>query len=691
MSTLIAQQARVFARRWTLASIAAGLIALNAAAGIHEAYLAGLPGPDFMNGLGDHLRYSILWPLAVLVLSFESASGARFSGMDEAIEAHAATAHRHWLATMVPPAAVVLTLFAVTLAAKLIPVFTEGWQRSLGWHLTAFVVLNVLAPCTIALLLGFFAARRFTRFAGYALVAAFALLVGPFSEIIPMVAQAAILRDGNGLDLYPLRDLFGVLAPDPTWYVDPLYGFPLEQSRWLLAGFWISLLTALLLPSLTAPRRRWGRLIRAGLLCGSAVLLIAFLAPSSELRRDFRLSGGSSQVSEQTYYSLQADNHPKREEPGGFSVSRYDMDLSAGRELDVVATVRIADDEHTGDYRFTLYHGYRLTRVLDAQGRPLRFSQEGDYTTVRSPQKQEQLTFDYRGSGGIYIANSQGVFLPGYFPYYPVPGFVHVWDELRTAPAMDVAGFKPAEFSVRFDAPVPLASDLEMRRGYFEGYASAPTFVGGLVAQTRIAERRVAFYPVSRPDLDGLEVLIARVDDLERDLGIAKSSIPDTITVLQAPEFHALGGATRLPGALLVKVFDDSVAGEVIVASTPARLDRSNLKEAFAAYLSNPTDRAEGGSATMGIRSADQGSSEETPTARDVALLERTRRSARTDFELVQGYVYPAKNVVLGLFHAKILAQGEAVALKDTYRYLSSDSELSELEFLTGYEHTEMQ
>ncbi len=665
---------------------AGGTFALAIAAGVHEVYLARLPGADLLNSLGNYLRYSIVWPLAVLVLAFEFGSGPRIVGMDESVDAHVATSHRHWLATMVPPAAVVVALFGIILALKMVAVFAEGARSPLGWHVVASVTLNILAPCVMALLLGFVAATRLKRVAGYAVVAAFAFLAGPYSEIVPIVAQAGFLQGKGGLNLYPLRDLFGVLAPDATWYVDPLYGFPMEQARWLLAGFWITLLMALLLPRLTSPRVRWVRFASPGLLCAAGLLLVAFLLPSSELRRDYRLFGGSSQVTEQAYYRLQSEAPAQLQEPARFATSSYEMSLSADRELRATTTVRIANDSSGGEYRFTLYHGYRVLRVHDSQGRPLDYSREGDYVTVRSAEKQERLTFEYRGSGGIYMANSQCVFLPGYFPYYPVPGFVRVWDDLYSAPAMDVVDAGAVKYTVRFKAHVPLVSNLELHEGRFEGKNAAPTFIGGLVTEREIAGHRVAYYPASGSNPEGLSDLITRVSELEREFDIDERVLPDAVPILQAPEFHMLGGATRLPGALLVSGFDESLAGEVLVAAMPRRPDRSNLKEAFVRFFSDSTGAAEASLASLNSSETAR-PAEPVPSSREIARLENARRSARTEWELVQKYVYPARGVVSRLLLAKVLADGQDEALRDTYRYLSSDSQLSEIEFLTRPSH----
>lgn len=680
MGVLIAQQARAFVRRWPLALIAGGAIVLAIAVMGDALLWTYRQGEMDLGTLGNYLPLSIVWPLAVLVISFEFASAARIAGMEESVGAHTGTAHRHWLAAMLPPAVVVVIVSGIFLVFKLVTVFTQGMQHLLGWHVATSVLLNVFAPCAIALLLGFVAARHLKRFAGYAVIAVFAFLAGPYSEIIPMVAQAGIMWGGPVLNLYPVRDFFGVLAPDPTWYIDSLYGFPLEQERWWLAGFWLTLMLAILAPTLTPRHVRWSRFAPSLLWCFAGLLFAAFLLPSQELRRDPRFFGGGSTVTEQVHYQIRSDEHPQRDVPGGFAIDRYEMDMAAGRQLEAVVTVHIADDETQGKYRFTLYHGYHLIRVRDSAGRPLDFSQEGDYVTVRSEARQERLTFEYRGSGGINIANSQGVFLPGYFPYYPVPGFVRVWDEQAVAPAMDVTDARTAEFSVRFKTRIPLFSDLEMRKGRFEGRSGAPTFIGGMVAERKVGNHRVIYLPVAIRGPEALTSLTARVRELELQIGVTESPIPDDLQVIQGSGFQALAATFLPPNTLMVGMFDELIAAEVLIAPAPMKLDRANLKAAFL-YVINDSP----GFAHRDPRQDlfDDRSAEAVSISEEIARLEDARRSARTDQELKQEYVLRARSVVFQLFNEKIQAIGEDEALRDTYQYLLSDSDLSELEFLT--------
>ncbi len=690
MGTLARLQMKAFTRRWPLMLVAVLAVLAAVALGGYEVLQALRSESSVADILAGFTRYSIIWPLAVIVLTYEFASSPRLVGMEESVAAYPETRHQHWLAMMVPSAALLVTIFAVYLSFKLVVIAVARQWTLLAWHIVAHSVLDVLVPCVIGMLLGAVAARHLSRYAGYAAIALFAFLIGPYFEIVPTLAQMGMSMGGGGVNLYPVYDLFRVLAPDPMWGFDPLYGFPLEFGRWMLAAFWSFGLLAVLLSAIVNPRTRRFRYLRIALTSFAVLCLAASLLPSSELRRDYRFFDGSSTVANQGYYQLQADEHPQKELPADFAVNRYEMQLSAGRQLSAVVSMDIGDDAHTDGYRFTLYHGYRISRVLGSDGERLGFVQEGDYVTVSSAEKQERVTFEYRGNGGICIANYQCVFLPGYFPYYPVPGFARTWDELRYSVGIPSAGRAPTEFSIALEARIPLVSDLEEHDGRFEGQSSAPSFVGGLLAEKTVAGHRVIYYPAGGGDPEDFKGLVARLRELEQTLGVTKSALPEGVPVIQLPglaQYNA--SAVALPDALYVGWVDEGCAADVLVAGTPARMDRENLKEAFVRFINNPEEYDDESFVSDGA--VLEGIAEEGPTDDEIASLEAARLSARDDQARIQKYVYPAKSAVFWLLREKVRVEGSSAALRDTYRYLSSDSPTSELEFLTQPEDGEKQ
>ncbi len=137
---------------------------------------------------------------------------------------------------------------------------------------------------------------------------------------------------------------------------------------------------------------------------------------------------GSAQRIDQEYYQgprskeLGADH---RVEEAGFTIKKISGTITIGRTLG--ATIKIQLEENTRkDYKFTLYHGYELSRVL-SEGRPLPFERSGDHICIHSTKPLDELVFKYSGYSENYCTDEQTTFLPGYFAYIPFSGYRKIW------------------------------------------------------------------------------------------------------------------------------------------------------------------------------------------------------------------------------------------------------------------------
>ena len=136
-----------------------------------------------------------------------------------------------------------------------------------------------------------------------------------------------------------------------------------------------------------------------------------------------------------------------------FSVEGYQMELKIDRELHADVTVTLSDAQEQEEYVFTLYRGYHLQTLTDHLGNQLSWEQEGDWIRF-SPvvSGTTAFRFSYSGSGDMFYSNRQGIFLPGYFPFYPMPGEKVVNDGLGFMTPIDRSQ-KQFEVTVHTDAP----------------------------------------------------------------------------------------------------------------------------------------------------------------------------------------------------------------------------------------------
>lgn len=115
-------------------------------------------------------------------------------------------------------------------------------------------------------------------------------------------------------------------------------------------------------------------------------------------------------------------------ESADFAVKKYDMDIVAGSRTKFTVTMSISKQD-CSQYIFTLYHGYRVKKVTDSNGKTLDFVQDGDYLTIKNDSgKTDALYMEYEGCGLVYMADKDFTYLASGYKYYPVAGKVQVYD-----------------------------------------------------------------------------------------------------------------------------------------------------------------------------------------------------------------------------------------------------------------------
>ena len=95
-----------------------------------------------------------------------------------------------------------------------------------------------------------------------------------------------------------------------------------------------------------------------------------------------------------------------------------------------------------------------MAKVTDETGDALPFTREGDYLTVTPQGELSSLTVEYAGSSPMFYSGSQGVCLPGCFPYYPWAGYRKIFygepgDETRLLAFIPRTDLPESEFAVK--------------------------------------------------------------------------------------------------------------------------------------------------------------------------------------------------------------------------------------------------
>ena len=185
------------------------------------------------------------------------------------------------------------------------------------------------------------------------------------------------------------------------------------------------------------------------------------------------------------------------EESAYFQVCAYSMKLSFNRALHAQVTVETVETD-LKEYGFTLYHGHKIKSVTDENNNPLRYTQSADFLTVHSDggAPLSFITFVYSGYSPTFYSNTQGVFLPGYFAYYPIPGYNVIFTASSSAYSHYKRTVLPqaVKFTLSIDAGGEYFTNLDETGGNeFSGTACGLTVLSGFYKSTQVGGTRIVY------------------------------------------------------------------------------------------------------------------------------------------------------------------------------------------------------
>lgn len=344
-------------------------------------------------------------------------------------------------------------------------------------HLIKLCMLYCGLSFLIGGLLGITMAVRFQgrRLAAYGLTVVLVLLNTTFTDV--PFRMPRLLFDAYATErmLYYFKD-FVTLVPHEigsTFEIPPIYGFPMEPIRWILAVVWVCF--PLTLIASACSRRRRPR--QAVLAASCAVLLVGvglFSVRGSTLAMDRRVE--SFPYADPFYYMERPVDDTAGQE-AGFSIEAYEMDLTISKELHAEVTITI-DNPDLARYDFTLYHGYILSSVRTEHGE-IPFTREGDYISIGSLNGADRVVFTYYGKSPKYYANAQAITLPGYFAYYPKAGRLDIWDRDRYGYVVNVSP-NESHYTVKVRSNLKVFSNLAGSDNAFAGRANALSLFAGM-------------------------------------------------------------------------------------------------------------------------------------------------------------------------------------------------------------------
>lgn len=337
------------------------------------------------------------------------------------------------------------------------------------YHIFSVLFLYVFLGGIIPILLGVFFAQKTKRIVSYALMALIIFLVSSTSDFIPVG-----LSQVTKINFWEAKYFLAYILPnDLEWYINHDYGMYAEIYRWNLIIFWISLLSFLFFKLCQIKKTALKAVLLSLTLLISTFNLVGYFYGGSHIEKGAQLD--SISMSDYLFYT---ENEQKNQEPD-FEVTSYDMDLSIYRQLDAEVSMTLSD---TGleYYNFTLYHGYNVLKITDIEGNALKYNREGDYVTVIGNGNLQLISIKYSGYSPILYSNYQACSLPGFFAYYPIPGFHKITGDYTTYNPIEIKS--GTEFNIRVDSARQFYSNLDEvknEKNCFVGVTSYPTLFSG--------------------------------------------------------------------------------------------------------------------------------------------------------------------------------------------------------------------
>lgn len=340
----------------------------------------------------------------------------------------------------------------------------------------------------IAALLGLLCSHIESKALSYSLLIFIALMFTPFSNVIPETLYSATEK----INLYPIFSIFNIY-PKEFSGINHSYGIVLNQKSVFLLVFWAALLSFLIFLLQKFRDMR----IKLSVMGLSVILIftgiIGTALPFSDYADNHDPKKGIS--ADAWYYMINKyDNKPvmQYEQQANFGITAYDMNLKIDRVLTAEVNIHV-DKSSLTEYKFTLYHGYKINEITDKNGTVLEFNRDGDYVTVYPKESTDAIIFRYKGFSPNYYSNSQGTFLPAGFTYYPINGFHYIYD-VGLQGRIGVTLNDEVPIDVKVQTSHPVFSNLDRVSGNeFSGMADSLTLVSGYYNEKEINGCRLVY------------------------------------------------------------------------------------------------------------------------------------------------------------------------------------------------------
>lgn len=452
----------------------------------------------------------------------------------------------------------------------------KAWQTDYIIQMLLNTLLNFFLIPFFGGLFGFFVSRFAKRLNAYLLLVFFALLGSPLANGLGYILSEV------GVNIYPFLNMFDLFPPNLSWRPVSAFGHSILPYRWEIVGFWIFLTIGILFYKISQKnlRTRLVGLVTAGLI--SLLGLTLFLQPASKLL----LSSDDPKESIMTDWDYYIVKHPDdKESTATFAIKEYDLEFTVGRELKASAVLKI-DKNDLNEYPFTLYHGYHIQSVKNDKNQALSYVRDGDAVTVYNPGEQliNEICITYHGYSGICYSNLQGIFLPGYFPYYPHSGHQQVYNREQYSYERLVLE-EAALFQVKVKSTQDVYCNLTSNgNNTFKGQSTGLTLLSGLYDSLTVDGITVVY-----PYLNTSEFTPKTITEFIHTHAGTSALGASVETVLITPKINDTSPYTRYAPFSDHLLIQQILGFDITYKDQLADSKKQELDRAYRLYLENPS------------------------------------------------------------------------------------------------------
>lgn len=403
------------------------------------------------------------------------------------------------------------------------------------WYFCRFVFLYIILNGLIAVLLGWFLARTVGKLIGYVCIILFSCMVSPI--LTSQLGWISMLFN----EIYGYFQAF-LIMPEGLDAWNDFTLFPVNLSLAARALVWVFLF---LLGLINCYRLKRRKIMSAVCMVGAVWAIVYMNLPTS-----FYCSNSSYGVTDSIAYdqmTYMINGAEEKYTEVDYKVKAYQMNLKMGRQMRAAVTL-YPDIRDLTEYEMTLYHLYKVDKVTDENGRRLDFERSDDYLKVKNSEGDLTAIYvEYHGGCSNFYSNRNEINLPGWFAYYPMPGYREIYQDYEY---VDNRFDYKVDFDIVVESHAKVYSDIERTEGnHFCGNGYGPTLLSGFVKEVELENGVTCVFPylykMYDPMAEVAEEYCAEVlADLEQD---SEWTAEERKTILFLPNL-AGDGALSLRG-----------------------------------------------------------------------------------------------------------------------------------------------